>query len=204
MNWAINKEIQFTRFDFFGHGQTGGNIMSATIGQWIKDACNIIDDVTIGKQILVGSSLGGWIMLSLCKYRLKRIDSLIGIAAAPDFTKRLIWDTLETRNQDDFRETGVLTVPNPNSASNVLYPYHLIQEAEKHLVLENPIEFNGPVILHHGLCDTEVPWQTSLEIAQKIKSDKVEVLLSKTATHRYSQTEQLDAILRSLENLILE
>jgi len=202
MNWAIDKKIQFTRFDFFGHGQTGGDIMSATIGHWIEDACNIIDNITDGKQILVGSSLGGWIMLTLCKYRLKQIDSLIGIAAAPDFTKRLIWDTLEPGKQDEFRESGVLNVPDPYSTSYVHYPYQLIQEAEKHLVLESPIEFNGRVILHHGLCDEEVPWQTSLEIAQKVKSDKVQVHLDKTATHRYSQKEQLGAIVRSLENLM--
>ena len=202
MQWAVGKDLEFTRFDLFGHGRTSGDIMSATIGQWIEDTCDIFDKVTTRKQILVGSSLGGWIMLLLCKYRPQRIDSLIGIAAAPDFTKRLIWDTLDTAQKNEFRRTGFLAVQNPYSDADVVYPYSLIEEAEKHLVLGGPIDFNGHVFLHHGLCDTEVPWQTSIDIAQRLTSLKVKVHLDKTATHRYSETEQIDAILSNLERLV--
>ena len=202
MQWAIGKDLEFTRFDLFGHGKTGGDIMSATIGQWIEDTCDILDKVTTRKQILVGSSLGGWIMLLLHKYRPARIDSLIGIAPAPDFTKRLIWETLDKAQQNAFRRTGFLAVPNPYSDLDVVYPYTFIQEAEKHLVLQDPIDFMGHVVLHHGLCDAEVPWQTSIDIAHRLKSTKVEIHLDKTATHRYSETEQIDAIIGSVEKLI--
>jgi esterase/lipase len=202
MQWAVSKDIEFTRFDLFGHGRTGGDILSATIGQWIEDSCDILDMVTTRKQILVGSSLGGWIMLLLCAYRPQRIASLIGIAAAPDFTKRLIWDILDTEQQNTFRKTGLLAVPNPYSDTDVVYPYTLIQESEKHLILQNPIDFKGPVVLHHGLCDAEVPWQTSIDIAHRLKSENVKIHLDKTATHRYSQTEHIDAIIGSLETLI--
>ena len=203
MQWAVSKDIEFTRFDLFGHGRTGGDILSATIGQWIEDSCDILDKVTTRKQILVGSSLGGWIMLLLCAYRPQRIAGLIGIAAAPDFTKRLIWDTLDTARKNEFRRTGFLAVPNPYSDTNILYPYNLIKEAEKHLVLEGPINFNGHVFLHHGLCDAEVPWQTTIDIAQRLSSLKVEIHLEKTATHRYSELEQINAILSSVEKLML-
>jgi len=202
MQWAVSNDMEFTRFDLFGHGQTGGDIMSATIGQWFEDTCDVFDKVTTKKQILVGSSLGGWIMLLLCTYSPERIDSLIGIAAAPDFTKRLIWDILDPAQQNEFRRTGFLAIPNPYSDTDVVYPYTLIQEAERHLVLQSPIDFEGHVVLHHGLCDEEVPWQTSLDIAQRLKSSNVKIHLDKTATHRYSETEQIDAIIGSLKTLI--
>ena len=204
MDWAIKKDIDFTRFELFGHGHTGGDIMTATVGQWIQDTCDIFDQVLKKRQILVGSSLGGWLMLSLCKYRTQKIDSLIGIAAAPDFTKRLIWQTLNKSEQQKFRDQTYLAVSNPYGGTDVIYPYRLIEEAKDHLVLENPIEFYGRVILHHGLCDTEVPWQTSMEIAKKLRSNKVEIHLNKSANHRYSEPEQINALIESLEKLISE
>ena len=199
--WAINKDIDFTRFELFGHGQTGGDLMTGTVGQWIEDTCDIFDHVLEKKQIIVGSSLGGWIMLSLCKYRNEKIDSLVGIAAAPDFTKSLIWEALDKSKQEEFRAKGYLAVTNPYGGQDVIYPYHLIEEAENHLVLQSPIEFYGRVILHHGLCDTEVPWQTSMKIAQQLQSDKVEIHLNKSASHRYSEGDQIKAIIKSLEEL---
>ncbi len=201
MDWAINRDIDFTRFELFGHGLTGGDIMTATIGQWIQDSCDIFDHVAEKSQIIVGSSLGGWIMLSLCKYRTEKIDSLVGIAAAPDFTRSLIWQTLDKSKQEEFRAQGYLRFSDPNCGPDVIYPYQLVEEAENHLVLEGPIEFYGRVILHHGLCDTEVPWQTSMKIAEQIQSDKVEIHLNKSANHRYSEEEQINALIQSLEKL---
>ena len=201
MEWAIRKDLDFTRFELFGHGQTGGDIMTATVGQWINDTCDIFDNLLEKRQILVGSSLGGWLMLSLCKYRAEKIDSLVGIAAAPDFTKGLIWETLNKSEQENFHTQGYLTIANPYGEADVIYPYQLVEEAENHLVLEGPIEFYGRVILHHGLCDTEVPWQTSMKIAEQIQSDKVEIHLDKSANHRYSEEEQINALIQSLEKL---
>lgn len=201
MEWSIQNKIEFTRFDLYGHGQSGGDIMSATIGQWIEDSCDIFDKIINKKQILIGSSLGGWLMLSLCKYRLEKIDSLIGIAAAPDFTKSLIWETLNKSQKNEFRKQGVLTIPNPYDKTNVKYPFQLIQEAKKHLILENNIEFYGRAILHHGLLDEEVPWQTSLKIAEKLCSNNVKIQLDKTANHRYSEPEQINSLINSLEEL---
>mgnify|MGYP005692698337 FL=1 len=175
--------------------------MYATIGQWIEDSCDIFDKIINKKQILIGSSLGGWLMLSLCKYRLEKIDSLIGIAAAPDFTKSLIWETLNKSQKNEFRKQGVLTIPNPYNETKVKYPFQLIQEAKKHLILENNIEFYGRAILHHGLLDEEVPWQTSLKIAEKLCSNNVKIQLDKTANHRYSEPEQINSLINSLEEL---
>ena len=175
--------------------------MTATVGQWIQDACDIFDHVLEKRQIIVGSSLGGWIMLSLCKYRTEKIDSLVGIAAAPDFTKSLIWQALDEAKQEEFRARGYLAVANPYGGPDIIYPYQLIKEGEKHLVLESPIEFYGRVILHHGLSDTEVPWQTSIKIAQQLQSDRVKIHLNKSANHRYSAEEQIKALIQSLEEL---
>ena len=204
MNWAVGRDIEFTRFDLFGHGVTGGDIMTATVGQWLKDARDILDKVTSRKQIIIGSSLGGWIMLALSKYRHEKINSMVGIAAAPDFTKHLIWERLDKSEQEAFRKNGLHSAPNPYGDTDTLYPYQLICEAENHLVLEHDIRFDGAVILHHGLCDAEVPWQTAIQIAEKLSSNQVTIHFDKTATHRYSEYEQLNSLISSIRGLVTD
>ena len=119
----------------------------------------------------------------------------------PDFTESLIWETLNESQKNEFRKQGVLTIPNPYNKTKVKYPFQLIQEAKKHLILENDIRFYGRAILHHGLLDKEVPWQTSLEIAEKLCSNNVKIQLDKTANHRYSDPEQINSLINSLEEL---
>ena len=202
MHWAAETGIAFTRMDYFGHGQSDGDTLDGTITRWTDDALEILDVVTSGPQILVGSSLGGWIMLNLAMQRQAQIKGLIGIAAAPDFTERLIWDALDEDERQGFTETGFLAVDNPYSDEDVVYPYPLITDGRNNLRLTQPIMFDGPVILHQGLADEEVPWQTALDISAALSSDDVQLNLVKSAGHRFSEPNQLEMIISSAKKIL--
>jgi len=199
MHWAISQGIGFTRMDYFGHGLSDGNALEGTVSRWTDDALTILDSVTSGPQILVGSSLGGWIMLNLAVQRPDRISGLIGIAAAPDFTERLIWDVLDTDERKDMASSGQIAVDNPYSDEDVIYTYALIEDGRKNLRLTQPITFDGPVVLHQGLADHEVPWQTALDISSALTSQDVVVNLVKSAGHRFSEEDQLKMIINSAD-----
>ncbi len=170
-DWAARSGFSFTRFDYRGHGQSSGAFLAHTISDWTADARHIIEQVTCGPLILVGSSLGGWIMLNLLNSCRQRIAGLIGIAAAPDFTERLIWQTLNKEQQKQMQQQGHIALPNPyEPGGQLVYPYHLIEDGRANLLLDKPLEFDGPVILHQGMQDEEVPWQTALDIAAVLTS----------------------------------
>ena len=126
---------QFTRFDYQGHGESSGVFEEGTIGLWKDDALGILDKVTTGPQILVGSSMGGWIALLLMQRRLERIAGLIGIAAAPDFTETLIWDQLTPEEQQSLKDTGVYHAPSCYGEDPYPITWKLIEEGRKHLLL---------------------------------------------------------------------
>lgn len=196
-SWAVENDISFTRMDYFGHGLSDGHTLDGTISQWTDDALAILDAVTTGPQIVVGSSLGGWIMLNLAVKRPTEIAGLIGIAAAPDFTERLIWDTLTDEARSTMKDTGQIAVDNPYSDEDVIYTYNLITDGREHLRLTQPIQFDGPVILHQGYADHEVPWQTALDIASALTTEDVQINIVKQAGHRFSEDAQLAMITES-------
>ena len=162
----------------------------------------MIDAHTDGPQIVVGSSLGGWIMLNLALARPARVAALVGIAAAPDFTEELIWGPLNEVEKADFQTTGRITFENPYADDPVIYPYHLIEDGRQHLRLQAPLLINVPVRLLHGMQDAEVPWQTATRLADQLQSDDVAVMLDKTASHRYSEPNQLARLERVLDDLV--
>lgn len=201
-DWADRSGHAFTRFDYRGHGQSSGAFLAHTISDWTADARHIIEQVTSGPLILVGSSLGGWIMLNLLTSCHQRIAGLIGIAAAPDFTERLIWQALDKTQQKQMQQQGHIALPNPyEPGGQLIYPYPLIEDGRANLVLDKPLEFDGPVILHQGMKDEEVPWQTALDIAGVLTSEQVEIRLDKTAGHRFSEPDQLAALTASADRI---
>ena len=201
-DWAARSGHAFTRFDYRGHGQSSGDFLAHTISDWTADARHIIEQVTSGPLVLVGSSLGGWIMLNMLKTCRQRIAGLIGIAAAPDFTETLIWQALDTAQQKQMQQQGRIALPNPyEPGGEVIYPYPLIEDGRTNLLLSSTLEFDGPVILHQGMADEEVPWQTALDIASALTSDRVTIRLDKTAGHRYSEPDQLAALVASAEQI---
>ncbi len=182
----------FLRFDYRGHGQSGGRFEEGTVGLWLEDAKAAIGALTEGPLVLVGSSLGGWIMLLLARARAERIRGLVGIAPAPDFTEDLMWAKFSPTVQERLTRDGVIYVPSLYSAELTPVTLALIEDGRRHLLLRGPIAFEGPVQLIHGMEDPDVPWQTSLRIAERLSSGSVDVTLVKGGGHRLSEPRDLE------------
>jgi pimeloyl-ACP methyl ester carboxylesterase len=202
--WCRQQGRQFTRFDYYGHGQSDGKVEEGSIGRWRDDALAILDDVTRGPQLVVGSSMGGWIMLLLALVRPQRLSGLLGLAAAPDFTARL-GQGLSVAQQQQLAATGYADLPNCYDDGQ---PYrvgrHMLEEGENHLLLEAGIPLDLPVRLIHGQQDEDVPWQLSLTLAERLRSADVEVQLVKSGDHRLSETADLQRLRVTVEQMLQE
>ncbi len=190
----------FLRFDYSGHGLSEGEFADGTIGSWAEDALFAIDSLTQGPLILVGSSMGGWIMLLTALARADRIAGLVGIAPAPDFTDRLYHDELTEAQRAEMDRTGKVVVPSAYE-DDYVFTRALIEDGRDHFLLDGEIALDCPIRLIHGQQDDAVPWQTSLKIAEMARSRDVEVTLVKGGDHRLSELadlERLTAIVRKL------
>ncbi len=191
---------QFTRLDYRGHGQSGGRFEDGTIGLWRDDALAVIDSATSGPRILVGSSMGGWMMLLAAQARPDRAVGLIGIAAAPDFVVRMAEDLTREQKAALVRD-GFVTRPTSYAEEPYIITRRLIEEGGDHLVLDRPIPFTGPVRLLHGMLDDAVPWKLSLTIAENIASADVRVTFVKSGDHRLSSASDLDLLCATVEEV---
>lgn len=200
-HWAQRDGRAFVRFDYRGHGASSGRFEDATIGDWAGDAIAVLDALSEGPQILVGSSMGGWIMLLTALARPQRVAALIGIAAAPDFTEDLIWARASPAQRQAIEAIGYVDNPSAYSATPYRITRRLIEEGRNHLLLSRPIPLTCPVRLIHGLEDVDVPWQTSLRLAEALESRDVEVTLVKGADHRLSEPQDLARLARIIETL---
>ena len=199
-NWAKENDHSFLRFDYSGHGQSSGEFKKTYFTDWYNDAQFLIKKLTEGKQILIGSSMGGWVMLMLAKRMPEKVSSMIGLAPAPDFPKILIWDKLSFSQKRKFIKNRGLSVKNDDGTEN-FFSYNFIKDSLNNLTLTNKISFKGPVVLYHGMQDTDVPYQLSTEISKKIiGTNNIKVLLEKNGGHRLSENNQLNTIV----NLIKE
>jgi pimeloyl-ACP methyl ester carboxylesterase len=198
--WCREQGIQFTRFDYFGHGASDGTVEGGTIGRWRDDALAILDQVTRGPQLIVGSSMGGWIMLLAALARPQRLVGLVGVAPAPDFSRRIREQRLDEGQLRQLEETGYCEMPSAYGD-----PYRIsrdmLEEGENHLLLQGEIAIDLPVRLIHGQRDDDVPWETSLTIARRLRSDDVEVQLVKAGDHRLSGDGDIQRLLRTVNQL---
>lgn len=192
----------YLRFDHYGHGASSGDVTMGTIGRWAKDAIAMLDSLTEGPQILVGSSMGGWIMLLAALARAVRIHALVGVAAAPDFTEDLLWPRLDAAQRQAIRETGAVNLPSEYNPAGYIYRLNLFEEGKRHLVMRGAIALNCPVRLLHGLEDKSVPWQTSLSVAEHLVSRDVALTLVKDGDHRLSRDRDLARLSQTLDELL--
>ena len=200
--WCRDEGRQFTRFDYFGHGDSSGVVEEGCIGRWRDDGLAILDSVTTGPQLVVGSSMGGWIMLLLAIARPQRVYALVGLAAAPDFTRRLEASlTGEQRHQ--LADNGYADLPNCyDDGEPYRIGWHLIEEGPVHLLLGAQIPIDLKVRLIQGQRDEDVPWELALSLADKLRSTDVEVQLVKEGDHRLSEPEDLRRLLVTVEQLL--
>lgn len=189
--FAAARGQAFVRFDYRGHGRSSGRFDEGTIGDWTDDARLVLERLTEGPQILVGSSMGGWIMLLTALARPERIAGLVGIAAAPDFTETLMWQEFTPEMRATLERDGVLRQPSDYGEEPYTITRRLIEEGRTHLVMDKPIPLACPVRLIHGMDDTDVPWKLSLEIMERLESDDVAVTLVKGGGHRLSEPADL-------------
>jgi pimeloyl-ACP methyl ester carboxylesterase len=191
----------FLRFDYFGHGVSSGAFRDATIGRWREDALAVLDGLTEGPQILVGSSMGGWIMLLAAVARPARVRALVGIAPAPDFTEDLMWPDFSPEQQKRLMEEGEITLPSAYDPRGYVITRRMIEEGREHLLLRGTIPIACPVRLLHGIKDSDVPWEVSLRLAEKLASEDVAITLVKNGDHRLSTDADLALLCRTLEAL---
>ena len=192
----------FVRFDYLGHGASSGNFVDGTIGRWADDAVSVIDALSEGPQVLVGSSLGGWIMLLAALRRPERTAGLVGIAAAPDFTEDLIVPALSADDRARLDRDGVLEMFSPYDPEPTPVTSRILEDGRTHLVLRSEIALDCPVRLIHGMEDPDVPWRTSLRLAERLRSNDVEVTLVKSGEHRLSEPHDLDSLCAVLAGLL--
>lgn len=191
----------FVRFDYRGHGSSSGDFLEGTIGQWADDAVHVLDRVTEGPQVLVGSSMGGWIMLLAALARPDRVAGLIGIAAAPDFTEELMWGRYGREARKALFRDGVYFESSAYDDQPYPITLKLIEEGRRHLLLKRPIAIHCPVRLFHGMKDEDVPWITASRIAERLLAEDVKVILIKDGDHRLSRERDLARLFVTVDDL---
>ena len=196
------RGLGYVRFDYSGHGASSGRFEDGTIGAWAQDAIAIIDHVADGPLVLVGSSMGGWIMLLAALARPDRIAGLVGLAPAPDFTEALIWNRLSDEERDRLLRDERLEQASAYSEDPTIITRALIEEGRRHLLLSAPIGIRCPVRLLHGMADPDVPHRLSLDLAERLVSNDVRVTLIKDGDHRLSRAEDLALLSATIEELI--
>ena len=201
MQWCQTFDHSCVRFDYFGHGESSGDFEQGTISRWLEDAITVIDELSNGPQVLVGSSMGGWLSLLAALQRPQRIAGLIGIAAAPDFTKNLVENRLDENAKTQLHQNGVCYRPSQYSDQPYAITRALIDDGYQHLLLHDDIALSCPVRLLHGQQDIDVPWQISMQICAKLASSDVTVTILKDAEHRLSRLSDLTLLTATLAQL---
>jgi pimeloyl-ACP methyl ester carboxylesterase len=191
----------YVRFDYFAHGTSSGDFGDGTISRWRDDAISVIDSLTQGPQVLVGSSMGGWIMVLAALARPERVAALVGIAAAPDFTTDLLPGRLSKAQRSELAEAGQIVLPSAYDPAGYLYTRNLVEDGDRNLVLRAPIPLTCPVRLLHGMADESVPWRQSLTLAERLQSADVTLTLVKDGDHRLSREADLARLARVLDAL---
>lgn len=200
--WCRARGQAYLRFDYQGHGASSGEFVDGTIGRWRDDALAVIEGCSDGPLILVGSSMGAWIMLLVAGHLCRRLAALVGLAAAPDFTEELIWRRLPAPSRAVLRREGIIHVPSDYANEGSPISLALIEEAREHLLLGAGIPIACPVRLLHGLEDQDVPWQMSHRLLQALTSSDVTLELVKNGDHRLSTPADLRRISRILSELL--
>ncbi len=201
--WAHERERACIRFDYSGHGESGGNFADGTIGRWLDESCSVFEQFCDGPTIAIGSSMGGWISLLLAQRLRERklrgeLAGLVLIAPAVDFTDVLMWQRFTPDIKKQLEETGKWERPSEYSDEPYLITRRLIEEGRNHLLLGGLIETGCPVRILQGVKDEDVPWEHAVSLVSRIARDDVVLTLVKDGDHRLSRPEDIERLLAAV------
>jgi pimeloyl-ACP methyl ester carboxylesterase len=199
--WCRERGQAFVRFDYRGHGLSSGRLLDGTISAWRDDALAVLEARVTGPALLVGSSMGAWVMLLTALAVPERVRALVGLASAPDFTEDLLWARLDDEQRATLRRDGVLRLPS-SYGEPLPFSWALVEDGRRHLLLRSPFDVPGPVRLLHGTADTDVPWGTSMRLAEAIRGRDVTVTLVKDGGHRLSEPHELSLLGTTIASLL--
>jgi pimeloyl-ACP methyl ester carboxylesterase len=205
--FAAEHDRQFTRHDYSGHGASGGAFRDGTISTWLAQSLAVLDQVTEGPQILIGSSMGGWIALRMIQELNKRGDrgriaGLLLIAPAPDFTAELMQPKLTKAQKRQIETQGYLEEPSEYSPEPNIYTRALFEDGEANRVLTGTIDTHCPVTILQGMQDPDVPHSHALKVVEHLPADNVTLSLIPDGDHRLSRPQDLELMLRSVAALV--
>jgi pimeloyl-ACP methyl ester carboxylesterase len=197
----------YLRFDYSGHGESGGAFEAGTISRWLEEALAVFEYAARGPQIVVGSSMGGWIALLLARALAARgksaakLAGLVLIAPAPDFTETLMWAQMSPEVRREIEEKGSWLRPSQYGDGPYPITRALIEDGRNHLLLHRPIEIGCPVRILQGVLDPDVPWRHALQLVSCLAQDDVVLTLVKDGDHRLSRPEDIERLLRVVDEL---
>ena len=200
-DWARSKGRAFLRFDYSGHGASSGAFLDGSIGDWFEDALDAISSLTNGPQILIGSSMGGWIALLLAKAMPNRIAGLVGIAAAPDFTEDSMWASFSAAQKAEMERSGQVVLPSDYSDEPYIITRRLIEDGRDRLVLRAPLNLPFPTRLLQGTSDDDVPVSVATRLLDHAFGPDIRLLLVKGVDHRFSSPQCLAMIVAAAEEI---
>ena len=197
------------RFDYSGHGESGGRFEDATISQWLEESLAVFGNRAKGPQIVIGSSMGGWMALLLARALAKdpslakdaKLAGLVLIAPAPDFTEELMWKQFSDEIRNQIETTGQWERPSVYGDPPYAITKKLIEDGRKHLLLGQPIEVKCPVRILQGVLDPDVPWQHAMRLVSCLAQDDVAMTLVKDGDHRLSRPEDIQRLLKTVDEL---
>jgi pimeloyl-ACP methyl ester carboxylesterase len=201
--WAAERNRACTRFDYSGHGESGGDFADGTIGRWLEESVAVFNQFCEGEQVVIGSSMGGWMALLLARELARHpasrasLKALVLIAPAPDFTEELMWKGFSPAVRRQIETSGVWLRP---SEYGDPYPItrNLIEEGRKHLVLGGAIEVGCPVHILQGAKDPDVPWKHAFALAHRLPADDVVLTMIQDGDHRLSRPQDIARILAAV------
>jgi pimeloyl-ACP methyl ester carboxylesterase len=200
--WARARGTAYLRFDYTGHGASSGRFEEGSVGDWAHDAADAITRLTAGPQVLVGSSMGGWIALLLASRIPGRIAGIVGIAAAPDFTEDAIWPALNQEQKDRLAAGGQVEMSSEYSDDPCPITRRLLEDGRNHLVLRTPLDLPFPVRLLHGTADRDVDLAVALRLLGHADCPDMRLAIVKGADHRFSDPGNLELLAQTVEDIL--
>jgi pimeloyl-ACP methyl ester carboxylesterase len=209
--WAESSGRACLRFDYSGHGKSGGAFTDGTIGGWLEESAAVFESFARGPQVLVGSSMGGWIALLLARELRRRaaagtrlagsLAGMVLIAPAADFTEELMWKKFSPEVKRQIETIGSWQRPSEYGNEPYVITRGLIEDGRKHLLLGGLIETGCPVRILQGVQDPDVPWQHAMDLSSRLARDDVVMTLVKDGDHRLSRPEDIERLIAAVKEL---